>query len=63
MGKAGIQIVVHSLITEGVGQDQAVEVATYLLRDYRFIYEVPDDEVHCLLPRNHPFSPILTVIL
>ncbi|KAF8810239.1 hypothetical protein BYT27DRAFT_7209527 [Phlegmacium glaucopus] len=44
MGKAGIQIVIHSLITEGVGQDQAVEVAMYLLHDYRFIYEVPDDE-------------------
>ncbi|KIM37142.1 hypothetical protein M413DRAFT_13510 [Hebeloma cylindrosporum] len=44
MGKAGIQIVVHSLIAEGIEQEQAVEVATYLLRDYRFIYEVPDGE-------------------
>ena len=37
MGKAGIQIVVHSLIAEGVGQEQAVEVVTYPLRDYRFL--------------------------
>jgi hypothetical protein len=58
MGKAGIQIVVHSLITEGVGQDQAVEVAAYLLRDYRFIYEAPDDEVRCSLALQ-PFLSLL----
>lgn len=31
MGKAGIQIVVQTLISEGVGQEEAVDATTYLL--------------------------------
>ena len=42
MGKDGINIVVQSLLAEGVEQDEAVDVASYLLKDMCFIFEFPD---------------------
>ena len=51
MGKEGLHLVLKAFDEDGVTKEDAHQAAEYYLKNYRFIYQNPDDNmVHCSSP-------------
>ncbi|KAF8802193.1 hypothetical protein BYT27DRAFT_7113324, partial [Phlegmacium glaucopus] len=60
MGKEGLQLVLNAFNEEGVKKEDAQQAAKYYLKNYRFIYQNPDDNTG---NRGAFLSPLVSMCL